>query len=431
MAESKGLTLREIAHAIRGRLIGGDAEVSHFTQDSREARKGSLFFAIRGERFDGHDFVRGAFERGAVAAVVERIPEGVEGSFILVDDTIAALQRLAGYYREKYLKETRIIAIGGAAGKTTTKEMMHRVLSSKYRTYRSPKSYNNHIGVPLTLLNTPSDARYLILEVGTNHPGEIKSLVDIARNDYGLLTNIGPEHIEFFGSEEAIAREESHIFLHAEAGFARKEDIEKFGKHMILPPQIHHPRSLIEALQEAERREVGVVFRGIYFPNVAWLENALLVEVAGRFFGIENPMEHLRNFKSESMRMEMLKIGNLEVINDAYNSNPLSLRALFMSIRPSKANLFVLGDMLELGDYSEYYHRQMAREMVEMGHREAVLIGKHMRHFFDEIKDRAEVDYFETVEEAISRIKERLRGKRRLILKGSRGIGLERILHHL
>ena len=425
------LTLREIAEAIGGKLLGRDEEVSHFTQDSREVRNRSLFFAIRGERFDGHDFVRDAMDRGASAAVVERIPEGVQGNFILVEDTVSALAGLAAYYRKNHLKETGIIAIGGAAGKTTTKEMLYRVLSYQYRTHRSPKSYNNHIGVPLTLLNTPPDVRYLVLEVGTNHPGEIEALVNIARNDYGILTNIGPEHIEFFGSEEAIAREESHVFLHADVGFARREDIEKFGGSMILPSVLLHPPSLEEALKEAQRREVGVVFRGIYFPNVAWLENALMVETAGKYLGVENPMEHLREFKSESMRMEIVRVGNLEVINDAYNSNPLSLRALFMSIRPSDDNLFVLGDMLELGDFSEYYHRQMAREMVSMGHREVVLIGKHMRHFYDEIRDEVRGDYFEELEEAIERIKERLRGKKRLILKGSRGIALEKILHYL
>ncbi len=431
MDEVRRLTLKEIARAVGGRLVGKDAEVLHFTQDSREARRGSLFFAIRGEKLDGHAFVGDALRRGAVAAVVERLPGGMEGNFVLVEDTVKALQRLAVHYRKSRLKGTDVIAIGGAAGKTTTKEMLYRVLSSRYRTHRSPRSYNNHIGVPLTLLNTPPDTRFLVLEVGTNHPGEVEFLVNMALNRYGLLTNIGPEHIEFFGSEEAIAREESHVFLHAQAGFARKEDIERFRDFMILPDTLHHPPPLKEALKRAQRREVGVVFGGIYFPNVAWLENALMVEVAGRHFGIENPMEHLRDFKSESMRMEILRVGSLEVINDAYNSNPLSLRALFMSIRPSDANLFVLGDMLELGKFSGQYHRQLAREMVKMGHRDAILIGKHMRHFYDEIRDMARVDHFEGVEEAIGRIKERLRGRRRLILKGSRGIGLERILRHL
>ncbi len=423
--------LLELARASSGRLKGRNAPVHHFTQDSRQVRKGSLFFAIRGERFDGHDFVKEAFERGAVAAVVERIPAGPEGNFILVEDTVVALQRMAFHFRRRYLSGVEILAVGGAAGKTTTKEMLYRVLSSHFRTHRSPRSYNNHIGVPLTILNTPPDSRFLVLEVGTNHPGEVKSLVDIAMNEYGLLTNIGPEHIEFFGSEEAIAREESHIFLHAKIGFARREDISRFEGYMILPPKLLHPPALREALKRAQKREIGVVYGGIYFPNVAWLENALLVQEVAAYLGIENPLKYLRDFESESMRMEIFSVGDLQVINDAYNSNPLSLRSLFMSIAPSEKNLFVLGDMLELGRFSEYYHRKLAREMVEMGHTQAVLIGKAMRHFFEEIQSRAHVDHFHEVDGAVGRIKERLKGKKRLILKGSRGIGLERILRYL
>ena len=425
--------LSEIARAVGGRLIGRDERVRGFFHDSRNPINGGLFIAIRGEKFDGHRFVGEALYKGAVGALVSRVPQGVSGNFVLVEDTLEALRRLAIHYRENYLTETRIIAIGGAAGKTTTKEMLHRVLSSRYRSHRSPKSFNNHIGVPLTLLNTPQDTEILIAEVGTNHPGEVKSLVNILRNEYGLLTNIGPEHIEFFGSLEAIAREESHVFLHARVGFMRRKDYEIFSNAMILPEEIHFPRSLEEALKEARRMDIGVLYRGIRFPNVAWLENALLVEVVGRHFGIEEPLNHLRDFRSESMRMEILERNGMTIINDAYNSNPLSLEALFMSVKPSGENLFVLGDMLELGDFSERYHREMGRKFLEYSHRHTILIGDYMRYFYEEIRGREGVfaEHFPSVEKAIPRIKEILPRYRRLILKGSRGIGLERILNHI
>ncbi len=419
----------EIALALSSKLHGNNVDVSSFVHDSRHATEGSCFFAIKGEKYDGHDFVVQAVRNGAVLCIVSE-RRSYPCPYILVDDTIKALGILARYYRENYLSNVDIIAIAGASGKTTFKETLHSSLQKHFKVHRNPRSYNNRIGMPLTILNTPEDVEVLVLEIGINHPNEMEYLVDIAKPNIAVLLNLGPEHVEFFSSINHVAFEESLIFKHAEYGFMRKRDYVSY-PNIHLPPHLF----LIEDLLKFERTDVGGYVdlggRRIYVPNVAWKEIVSFTLELLRFMGIEDPYETI-NLSTESMRMDMLNVGSFQVINDAYNANPLSMDALFRSIEPSDRNIFVLGDMLELGRFAKHYHEWIAKRLVELGHRRAVFVGKYMFHAYQSVKDElSQAHYFETVEELSRSVRKIFKRGDRIILKASRGMMLEKLLDYL
>jgi len=426
------MKLSEIAEILNSKLIGNDNEVKGFSTDSRTIKEGDLFIALKGERFNGEDFVEDALNKGAVGCIVSQNFNKNLSQIIKVKEPLNALIEMAKFYRDNYLNKTKIIAIGGAVGKTTTKEMLFKVFSNFYKTYKSPKSYNNHIGVPLTILNTPKEAEFLILEIGTNHIGEVEFLVNIAKPKYSILTNIEVEHIEFFKSLENIAIEESDIFKFSDVGFMRKEDYFKFYEIIKKPKEII---TFDINDYKYEFLEVGVklILNGDYveFPNYGWLENAVCVLKVCEFFNIKEPYKFLKNFKSESMRMEILKINGFEIINDAYNSNPYSLRALLYSIRPSKKNLFIIGDMLELGEFSEFYHKQIGKYILQLGHDNFIFVGNFVKWTYDELKRKINCYYFDNKKEAFEFLKIYSKGFKRIILKASRGMKFEEFIDAL
>jgi UDP-N-acetylmuramoyl-tripeptide--D-alanyl-D-alanine ligase len=426
------MRLSEIAELLNSELIGEDREIKGFSTDSRKINEGELFIALKGEKFNGEDFTEEALSKGAVGCIVSESFNKNLRQIIRVKNPLNALIGLAKYYRDKYLNETNIIAIGGAVGKTTTKEMLFKVFSNFYKTYKSPKSYNNHIGVPLTILNTPKEAQFLILEIGTNHIGEVEFLVDIAKPRYAILTNIEVEHIEFFKSIENIAIEESNIFKSADVGFIRKEDYLKFSNIIKKPPKII---TFDINDYKYEFLEIGVrLFLNddyVDFINYGWLENAVCVLKVCEFFNIKEPYKFLKNFKSESMRMEILKINDFEIINDAYNSNPASFKALLYSIKPSKKNLFIIGDMLELGEFSEFYHRQIGKYILELKHDNFIFVGNFVRWTYDELKGKINCYYFDSKEKAFEFLKNYSKTFKRIILKASRGMKFEDFIENV
>ncbi|MEO0152530.1 MAG: UDP-N-acetylmuramoyl-tripeptide--D-alanyl-D-alanine ligase [candidate division WOR-3 bacterium] len=425
------MKLSEVANILNAKLDGEDNEIKGFSTDSRTIKEGELFIALRGKNFNGEDFVEDALNKGAVGAVVSNNFKKNLKQIIKVEDTLFALLKLAKFYRENYLKDIKVIAVLGASGKTTTKEMLYKIFSNFYKTYKSPKSFNNHIGVPLTILNTPNYYDFLILEIGTNHKGEIESLSKLSKPDYAIITNIGPEHIEFFGSIEEIAKEELSVFKYAKVGFMRKEDYENF-KNFTNDREIF---TFDTKNYKVELLEIGirVFFNSEYidFLNYGWFENAIGVFEVCKFFNIKEPYKFLKNFKSETMRMEILNFEKFEVINDAYNSNPLSVKALLYSIRPSKRNVFIIGDMLELGEFSEFYHREIAKYILNLGHNRIILIGNFVRYTYEELKDKVECYYFKEKEKAIEFLKIYLKPNDRIILKASRGMKFEELLTFL
>lgn len=422
------MKISDISKILNVRFKGTDKDIHGFSIDSRTIRENELFIALKGKNFNGEDFVLDALNKGAVGAIVSKNFNKDIEQVIVVEEPLNALIEISKFYRENFLRNAKVIAIGGASGKTTTKEMLYAIFSKFYKTYKSPKSFNNNIGVPLTILNAKDDAEFLILEIGTNHKGEVESLVDIAKPQYAIITNIGPEHLEFFESIDNVAKEEISIFKYSEVGFMRKEDYETYKEYLkdkrIIPFDLND--------YKYEFLEIGVrlYFDSYYidFLNYGWLENAIGVFKMANFFNIEEPYKLLENFKSETMRMEIINLGRFQIINDAYNANPLSVRALFYSIKPSRKNVFILGDMLELGKFSEFYHREIAKYILNLGHSRVLLCGELVKYTYEELKDKIECYYFREKERLFNFLKYYLTGNERVILKASRGMKFEEIL---
>ena len=423
--------------------------------DSRRIKKGEIFFAIKGEKFDGHDFVKSAFRKGAVACVVnsEWFEKNV-GKFkgkvlIAVDDTLKALGRLANAYRKDF--DIPIIAIAGSNGKTTTKEMVASVLGQRYRVLKSEGNLNNQIGVPLTLFKLRKRHQIAVVEFGTNHFGEVRYLCEVAEPNYGLITNIGREHIEFFENLEGVAREEGSLFdyLYERKGFVfvNVDDVylkkmgEKFKDKITFGfSEDADVKGEIIEFDSLARFKFKVKFNGkeqvlkLAIPGEHLVMNALCAFAVGLKFGVPLSLikKALQSYKPFSKRMEVVKIKGITIINDTYNANPDSMVAslkTLVQIKCSGKRIAVLGDMLELGSYSEEAHREVGRKVAEFGidylftygsamhyaYEVASSLIKHAMHFDD--KDLLVYHLFEVV------------GKGDVILvKGSRGMQMEEVV---
>jgi len=380
------LTSQIAAVAMNGRLASGSPEqiVRGFSIDTRTLAPGDLFFAIEGERFDGHDFVATAFERGALGAVVSGAiaaavsESGAEPTLIVVDDTTRALQRLARFVRRE--SGTRVVAITGSAGKTTTKEIAAALLSARYQVFRNRGNLNNHIGLPLSLLELRNRPEIAVVELGMNHAGEIRTLVSIAEPELRVWTNVGEVHAEFFDSIEAIADAKAEILegatpesvVVANAGDPRvMARVHRFAGRVITfgvetPADVaawqvrDHGLSGVEAVI---RTPGGVRAVRSPLPGRANLANLL----AGIAVAVEMnvPIDDIAakagTLRPATNRGEVVRLPEgITILDDSYNSNPAALRAALDVIRAEAAGrrVAVLGEMLELGERSLDLHRE-------------------------------------------------------------------------
>lgn len=443
-------TIREIAYFTGGKTKNVDLHilVKEFSTDSRLIKPGSAFFCIKGEKFNGTDFAQDAISKGAVVVIApfaSNLPPNLP--VILVDDTVLALARLA---KEKLNRmKTKVIGITGSVGKTTTKELIYTILSTRFKVFKSRKSYNNHIGLPLTILEAPIYTDFLILEYGTNHPGEIKYLTSIAKPHYPVITKIGTAHIEFFGSKENIAREKGTLFKEMDysgyAFFNASTDCLDIIKSMIPYTAGKILFGLDVGDVKPEKYEVGefsstFVYKGKEFlfplPGRGMLENVMGALAIGEHLKVplEDIQEVLKNFKGEKMRMEKKSIKGITIINDAYNSNPDSLSELLKTFKEDgKRLIFVLGDMLELGERAEEEHRRIGKIFKELGHRILITVGNLAKFISEEARKEgvSEVYHFDEKEEAVIFLKNYLKPDDWLILKASRGLAFEEIVNKL
>jgi UDP-N-acetylmuramoyl-tripeptide--D-alanyl-D-alanine ligase len=382
---------------------GTDKPVAGITTDSRNVKPGQVFFALRGESFDGHNFLADAHRLGAGLLVIDRadvpLPDGAAA--LLVDDTLAALHRLTASYRD-HLKTTgcRVIAIAGSNGKTTTRNLVHTALSASLKGTQSPKSFNNHIGVPLTLLAAGEHDDFVVVEVGTNHPGEIDSLGRLVRPDAVVVTSIGYEHMEFFKTLEGVAKEEAAILEHVCEGGAvlLHHDVHGWFSKLGLIPQ-NLPTKSVElttygvtsAHQWASDHRVD---QGQILPGQAITlgsgrrlrlpllgrhnaDNALAALACSAWAGIDEALacQALEKAQPVDMRLNIAAIGpagnSLTVVNDAYNANPSSVIAAAgvlcdLPVSENGRRWLVLGDMRELGDEGPELHRMVGREVAKL-----------------------------------------------------------------
>ena len=388
-------TLAEVARATKGCLVSGRAQavnkpVRRVWTDSRTSRPGDLFVALTGDRFDGHQFLGDAFKKGAVAALVRVGSSGYDRStamdpVIEVEDTLRAFQDLAAHHRRRFV--IPVVAVSGSNGKTTTKEMIGRVLSERFKTLVTSANYNNQIGVPQTLLGLTTHHRAAVIEMGISGFGEMTRLCEIAAPTHGVLTNIGPTHLATLGNIEGVARAKGELLqalpptgtaiLNADDAFfhllARwvKGPLLSFG--FGAQAQVRAVRVQVEGPASSS---VSVVTPGRKDPfslrlkiagrhNIA---NALAAIAVGTALGIGVAAirDGLGRYRSTAMRSELRRWRGVTILNDCYNANPASLRAALQWLAEAKATsrgFAVLGDMLELGPEAAEMHREIGREI--------------------------------------------------------------------
>jgi len=442
------LTTEEIVRATCGELLcGGERRFTGVSIDSRTISRGELFFALKGERFDGHEFVGEALKRGG-GAVVDRRPEILSGDKVVirVGDTLRALQDLAHFYRNGL--KAMVIAITGSNGKTTTKEMAHSVLSRSFRCARNEGNLNNHIGLPLSILRVPDDTEVMVLELGMNARGEIRRLCEIAVPDVGVITNIGTAHIGRLGGMYAIRDAKLEIMdglktliVNADDDFLMDGVRGFYGR--LVTFAIRNRADVIA--DDIVRTEAGNTFRlrwkgrgvdiRLGLHGVFNIYNALAASTVGLCLGmdLEEIKEGLESYQAFPMRFNVMEMDGLTIINDSYNANPTSIREALNELVRLKGRgraVAILGDMHELGDYAEDAHRDVGRLIVDMGIEEFIAIGEMMSLAADEVeKDKGRnIHRFRDVEEAKGYIRDMLGPGDIVLLKGSRKMGMERLL---
>lgn len=461
------LTLSEVIGAIEGRPATdlGPGSVRGVSTDSRTIQPGELFFAIVGERFDGHAFAADALARGAAAAVIaagreaevraalqERGPVGGPlPPLIAVNDTVAALGRMGAYHRR--LLRCPVIAIVGSNGKTTTKAMVHHLLSERRQGRCSPKSFNNALGVPLTLLSAEAADEYLVVEIGTNAPGEVAQLARLAQPDMVVLTGVGEEHLEGLGDLEGVASEECSILrLLRPGGFAAVNiDAPQVRPHLPVPGVT---ATTFGWADDADLRVTAARYDApwlhfelngrfgyrLRLPGRHNASNAAGAIAVARRIGLEHAElgARLESFVAPPMRNELLEIGGVTIINDAYNANPRSAVAAFESLAALPARgrrIVVFGEMRELGPRSAELHREVAQRLAEMRVDHVLLVGAAGEWMSAVLGEatlfRPAVECCADVEVCGARLAELLQPGDVVLLKGSRAVGLERLIEPL
>lgn len=449
------LTLAEIQQAVRsdpGRsTVAGTHTAVGYSIDSRTIRRGELFFAVRGERLDGHDFIGQALDRGAIAAVVaaEKLPTlTMQDRLLVVDDTLAALQALAKFVRQLWAKP--LAAVTGSAGKTTTKEAMAHLLSTRFRVHKSEGNLNNHFGLPLMLLKLEPEHDCAVVELGMSHAGEIRALAQISKPNTGVVTNVGAVHLEFFHSIADIARAKFELIESLPAGgtaILNADDayVSQFGRDFQgrVITYGFSPTALVRAENFASRGEAGSAFDLVVGEHRQPVELALVGRhnVSNALAAVGLALEHgialeeaasgLASLRAPERRGQVLRLGNIQVINDCYNSNPKALAAMVdvLVAMPASRRVVVAGEMLELGPQSAELHRSAGEQMTAKG--VDLLLGVQgaaAEMVASARRAGIEAEFVSTSEEAGQWLAGHTRAGDVVLLKASRGVKLERAL---
>lgn len=426
---------------------GEDRQVLNICTDTRKITEGSLFIALVGERFDGHDFVEAAFEKGAVAAVCSK-PVSAEGEVLLVENTGAALLEIAAYYRSLF--SIPFVGITGSVGKTTTKEMVYAVLSEKYNTLKNEGNLNNEIGLPTTVFRLDSDFEAAILEMGMSAFGEISRLSRVAQPNIGIITKIGVSHIEHLGSREGILKAKLEIL----DGLKPNAPLIVNGDDDLLSTVKLDDRSVITfgiENQDCDYRAVDidqcgyatrfkVLFDGkeqnVTIPTVGThnVYNALSAFAAGIYLGVspENAANGLSKYVTSGMRQNVREVNGITLVEDCYNASPDSVRAAVevLGSMSAKTKSFVFGDMLELGEISESAHREVGRLVAEKGIDRFYTYGEMAALAAQTAAEKSSgfVKAFDDKLELARELKNCLSSGDAVLFKASRGMKLEEII---
>ncbi len=412
--------------------------------DTRKIKENNLFFALSGENFNGNRFAAEALKKGALAAVVDdpdHLPDG-DSRYFLVRSSLETLQQLARFHRQQFT--IPVLAITGTNGKTTTKELCAAVLASEKNICATKGNFNNHIGVPLTLLEINNRTEMAVVEMGANHPGEIAALCRIAQPTHGLITNMGKAHLEGFGSFQGVVKAKTELYraikqqkgtvlvnkddallMELSAGLARKT----YGT----PPadtagrlKQNNTFITVEWLRGDSATEIRTQLYGSY--NFANVMAALAV---GRLFGIESGhvAEAVSRYQPKNNRSQVLQTANNHVILDAYNANPGSMS---LALEDFAAHRFphpvlILGDMFELGDAAQEEHKKIADKTEQLGFTEVILVGEN----FSRVKTHPGFVQLQTTDDLLRFLPSHPVKNAHILVKGSRGMALEKIIQYL
>lgn len=444
------ITLGEILKATGGQLLCGNenTEITAIMTDSRKVAQNALFVPFKGENADGHDYIEKAFENGAVAALCERkIETNSDKCQILVGDTSKALGMLAKYYKKKFKIKT--IAITGSVGKTTTKDMLYAVMNMQYSTLKTEGNYNNEIGLPLTVFRLNYAHEAAVLEMGMSAFGEIRYLADIARPDVGIITNIGMSHIENLGSQEGIFKaktemceffdKNSLLIVNGDDKYLQKaKNFEGFSviTYGIENECDYTARNIENLGLDGTKFTVNMYGRDydihVKVPGVHNVYNALAAIACGVHYNIgpNQIIGGIENFALTKMRMSIEKAGTLTLINDCYNSSPDSVKAALKVLATQKTRkVAILGDILEMGDYSEKAHYELGKEVSENGIDMLITAGENAQMIAKGAEETGldDIKSFNTTDELCEKVAQYLKEGDCVLIKASRGMHFEKI----
>ena len=409
--------------------------------DTRKIEKDSMFFAIKGENFDANTFAVKALELGALFVVVDNASYVIDERTILVENSLESLQALAKFHRA-YLK-LPIIALTGSNGKTTTKELINVVIAKKYKTKATVGNLNNHIGVPLTLLSFTKDTEIGIVEMGANHKKEIEFLCEIAQPDFGYITNFGKAHLEGFGGVEGVIQGKSEMYEYLAKNdklvFVNLEDpiqIEKSAGIKSFTFGINNATSDLKINSIKANPFVVIDYDNFSIEShLIGLYNANNINAAiaiGCYFKVEEEdmKQAIETYIPENNRSQLLRIDSNQIILDAYNANPSSMAVAitnFLQLE-NQNKVMILGDMFELGDESKQEHKLIVDSLLNQNKSECYLIGKS---FYENKVAQENIQFFETFDAFVAHLKTIHFKDNTILIKGSRGMALERTLEYI
>lgn len=453
------ITVNDIIKICNAELVNGNIEekCTNFSKDTRNLKPGDTYIGIKGEKFDGNTFYKNALEAGAKVCILEetKIDDQIkqiykDRTILIVKDTIKALQQIASYKRSLY--KIPVIAVTGSVGKTSTKDIISSVVAKKYKVLKTQGNYNNYIGLPLTILGL-KDEEALVVEMGMNSLGEISTLTRIARPQIALITNVGTAHIGKLGSRQNILKAKLEILEGLEengiliinndndllnewnkqnktynvigVGIENKSDINAKNIH------IRKNKSIFIAMMDNKELEIEVPVLGNHF-----IYNAMCAIAVGKILEIEEEkiIEGIKEFELTKGRMEIIENKKgITIINDCYNANVDSMKAGIEALRNTKGNkkIAVLGDMLELGQYSKQLHEQVGAHLIKNNIDILVTVGNESKYIAQVAKEKLKVYQCNTNEEAIQKLEQILNAQDVVLIKASNGMHFTSIVEAL
>lgn len=447
----KSLNLKDVIRGVQGRCeqYAPDIRITNISTDSRKVEKGDLFIALQGEKFDGHDYIQKAVEKGAGAVIAHKhVPGKVPVPVIMVSDTGQALLDLAGFYRQQFQKP--VIAVTGSVGKTSTKDMIAAALSPKLQVHKTEANFNNNIGLPLTVLQWEEEHDVLVVEMGMRGFGEIRELTRAARPSIAVITNIGISHLERLGSRENILKakmeiaeglgEKGTLILNGNDSLLNKATPRFPGKVIFVGKEIKADYTAYDLLNRGEEGvdfKVKIKGQEYQFHVSAVGEhhviNALFGIACGMELGLypEEIVSGIRSFRPGKLRCNVLDRAGIKFINDSYNASPDSMKAaldILVNLARGKRAVAVIGNIFELGEMAGPGHYQVGEMCRNLGVDFTAIIGENAMDVARGINDSTKYQIFNNHEEIVKFLKGYLKTGDVVLIKGSRGMRMERIL---